>query len=258
MRIHGTACVIACVLAASPAAAQDTTEEARLAFEAGREAFANGRFGPALEYFDRAYALTQHPDILYDIGHTADRARQDARALEAFEAFLEARPESDERPAIETRMATLRRAIAERASTVEPETEPEAEADPEPLDAVVEESRSAPETPELPARSRQEGSTFGGWLTLGAGLGVAALGGALLGVAEVRASEVRSAQEGTPWPLVRDAHRDADSLGIAGGVLLGIGLTAAAVGSIVAVVLEMDSGIDVAVGPTHLSVRGSF
>lgn len=102
--------------AASPAGAEgpDRTEEAKALFNAGRSAFEAGRFGDALNYFEQSYAISKRPGLLYNIGISRDRMRDDERALEAYEAYLAAVPDASNRVEVETRAAAIRSALAER------------------------------------------------------------------------------------------------------------------------------------------------
>jgi tetratricopeptide (TPR) repeat protein len=100
----------------TPAADADRTEEAKALFAAGRAAFDAGRYADALDYFERAYAISKRPGLLYNIGITHDRARNDERAVEAYEAYLSALPEADNRTEVETRAAAIRAALATRRS----------------------------------------------------------------------------------------------------------------------------------------------
>ncbi|MEY4514197.1 MAG: hypothetical protein RLZZ450_6319, partial [Pseudomonadota bacterium] len=57
-----------------PAAAQapDAEAEARTVFEAGRNAYDRGRFDEALTHFERAYHLSGHYKLLFNIGRAAE------------------------------------------------------------------------------------------------------------------------------------------------------------------------------------------
>lgn len=98
----------------TPAPAADRTEEAKGLFTAGRAAFDSGRFNEALDYFQRSYAMSQRPELLYNIGIVHDRLRDDQRALDAFDAYLAAVPDAPNRQAVETRAAAIRNALAAR------------------------------------------------------------------------------------------------------------------------------------------------
>ncbi|MFK7984655.1 MAG: tol-pal system YbgF family protein [Sandaracinaceae bacterium] len=269
MRTCGTECVIlvAVLMGAASAAAQDearaseareareapisstaspndrSMDEGRVAFQAGRRAFETGRYAQALEDFERAYELTGHPDMLYNIGHTAERLRQDERALSAFEGYLDANPESPARGPIEARMAILRRAIENEQD--EPLPTREGEAAPLPVQEFVVIQAPAPSEPS-PV----------GWVLTGVGAAVALTGVGFLVGAEVRAGEVRGADDGALWPTLEQAYADANNFAIAGGVLAGVGAATAALGLVLALTAEGDQ--EVAVGPGGVQVRGRF
>ena len=105
---------------ASSAEAQTTAdEEARALFEAGRLAFSRGRYEQALGHFQEAYELSHRSALLYNIGTTLDRLRRDEEAIEAFEQFLEAEPDSQYAAEVEERVRILR-------ANAEPDLSPEA------------------------------------------------------------------------------------------------------------------------------------
>jgi len=86
--------------------------DARRMFEAGREAYGAGAFEAAFELFERAYALSPRPQLLYNIGQSADRMRDDEAALTYFERYLEAVPEGPHAAAVRARVLTLREVLA--------------------------------------------------------------------------------------------------------------------------------------------------
>lgn len=87
-------------------------QEARDVFGRGRDAYARGDYASALEDFQRSYELSQRPELLFNIGQAADRLRRDREAVEAFEGYLQAIPETDRRVEVEARLAILREQIA--------------------------------------------------------------------------------------------------------------------------------------------------
>ncbi len=222
-------------------------EEARGLFEAGTAAFAAGRYESALDYFERAYELTGLPELLYNIGQSADRLRRDERALEAFRAYLEATPEAEDRAAVEARIAALERTVAERR------------ADAEARALAEEEARRARGEPSPRGEGAPAAPDPAGWFVAGAGALAAIAGVALLALADQRAGEVRAAEEGTPWVDVASAYADSESFSIAGGALLGAGAAAVAIGLVWGVVeLSAPGRAEVAVGPGRLVLRGRF
>ncbi len=98
---------------AAPAAA-DRTDEAKGLFVAARAAFDAGRYTDALDYFERSFALSKRPELLYNIGIVRDRLRDDERALEAYDAYLAALPNAPNRVEVEKRAAAIRAALAAR------------------------------------------------------------------------------------------------------------------------------------------------
>lgn len=98
---------------APPAAAQDSTAEARHEFELGTAAYEEGRFEEALERFERSYELVGTAELMFNIASAADRLRRDELALEWYERYVAASPESDERTHVEGRIAALRASLEE-------------------------------------------------------------------------------------------------------------------------------------------------
>ncbi|HEX2677856.1 MAG TPA: tetratricopeptide repeat protein [Polyangiales bacterium] len=117
--VGSTAAAQARFAATDDAETRAAEAEAKQAFQEGRRAFDDGRFGDALSAFHRAYALTGHSALLFDIALAADRLRDDPAALDAFERYLQANPGAADREQIEQRIAALRRAVARRSATSE-------------------------------------------------------------------------------------------------------------------------------------------
>ncbi len=87
-------------------------DEAREVFERGRAAYARGEYEGALAAFQEAYELSERPELLYNIGQTADRLRRDREALEAFDGYLAALPDAPNRAEVDARARVLREQIA--------------------------------------------------------------------------------------------------------------------------------------------------
>jgi tetratricopeptide (TPR) repeat protein len=107
------------LLVASPAFAQqsDVDAEAQATFQAGLIAYEAGRYQSALDNFERAYELSQRPALLYNVGLAAERLRNDARAVSAYERFLVEVPDAPNADQVRARLDVLRRSIAEREET---------------------------------------------------------------------------------------------------------------------------------------------
>jgi len=82
--------------------------QARRLFEQGREAYSDGRYRDAWAYFHEAYQLSGRPELLFNIGQTADRLGQEGDALRAFSMYLERLPAAPNRKDVENRVHALR------------------------------------------------------------------------------------------------------------------------------------------------------
>jgi hypothetical protein len=244
-------------------------DEARMLHGAGAAAYEGGRYDEALEHFQRAYALSGRVELLYNIATAAERARQDALALEAYEKFLKAVPRAPVRDRVETRIRQLRREIeraaaaqaekeariaeAERAAEaarVEAERAAEAaraEAERAAEAARAEAARSEAEraaaaraeaaAPSEAGRITRDDSTDGSkpprgvmpYVLLGAGAAVAVAGGVMLGIGLADKAQVENPPEGS-----RDWREDSASRDARGPALLTTGVLALPVGVLTA------------------------
>ena len=82
--------------------------QARRLFEQGREAYSDGRYRDAWAYFHEAYQLSGRPELLFNIGQTADRLGQEGDALRAFNMYLERLPAAPNRKDVQNRVRALR------------------------------------------------------------------------------------------------------------------------------------------------------
>lgn len=247
----GLMCLTIVASSSTGADAQSTRqdEEARTLFSLGSTAYDEGRFADALDYFQRAYDLSQRPQLLFNVGQAADRLRQDRRALEAFEAFLAAVPNAPQREAIVARVAILRASIerAEAAPAAPPAVEPPAPVvAPEPVPVPVDDGRSA-----VP-----------GVVIASGGGAVLVVGVVFLALGMGDANDVEGAPDGTPFADVADAYDRAPTRITVGSILAGVGLAATATG----IVLAARSGrrdddraaLELRATPGGLLLRGSF
>ncbi len=184
-------CLLACLLFVGsvglpvPGAAQagaivtSSDVEARSAFEEGTAAYDLGRFEEARIAFERAYALSPRPKLLFNIGRSAEGDAQYARALSAYEGYLAALPGAENRPFVESRIAKLRTLVPAAAVPTAPPTVPtplpatQLPVDVAPVGMAPVAAASAPHEAERPARSRKRAWLWGiaGAVVLGAGVG---------------------------------------------------------------------------------------
>lgn len=210
-------------------AAQDARDsEAHGLYMAGEAAYEDGRFEDALRYFQQSYELSPRPQLLYNIGQAADRARMDDVALDALRRYLGSSVEiaDEERRRIEARAQALEAAIARRTETVtttEPEPEPTvAEPEPEPEPTVEPE----PTTP-------SSGPDGAGLALLIAGGAVAVGGAILLGVGAPDTGALANPRDGETFGAAQSRQDTGSALVAAGIAGLGVGAGLAIIGAVI-------------------------
>lgn len=201
--------VSAFLVAPRSARADETTEkQAYSLFERGEAAYESGRFDEAIALLSESYKLKPEPVLLYNLGRAYEGIGDLAAAARHYEQFIAANPTTPDRGALEHRIATLRRQLAER----------------EALRRAERTERNRP-PPDVPTRARP--SVFP-WIV--AGVGVASLGtGGVLGLMARNKHD-----DAVSTPTYIEAERlqsDASSLAttanvflIAGGVVLALGV----------------------------------
>ncbi len=173
-------------------------QEARRHFLAGRDAYREGRYESALRHFEKSYELSGRPGLLWNIATAADRLRRTDRAIEAFELFLAAQPDSELRPQVEARLRVLREERSRLRWQQEQERQREAEVRrlreevrrkeaearererrlrEEEMRRLREERERAALAQAPPKAEREGGST---WVWFGVGLGAAAVAGGVV------------------------------------------------------------------------------
>lgn len=243
-----TAAFSMCFALAAPAGAQEGVDEARGAFEAGQAAYRAGRFPEALQYFERAYELTEEPDLLYNIATVHDRLRHDREALDAYRAYLEARPAAEDRANIEARVEVLEAAVATAETAPPVETEPdEPEVTPEDTPPVDVEPQPGPTSDAGP----------GPWILVGVGGAVAVAGAVLLGLTASDLDTVQSA-DGVPFSDIRDAYDRVPILSTSGFVAIGVGAALLAAGVGWAIAGGGDGSTQVTLTPGGVALGGRF
>lgn len=225
------AALVALTPAASAEAQSERDAEARGLFDAGESAYDAGRFADAERYFRESYELSGRAELLYNLALSAEQARHDQAAIDAYRAFLEALPSSTRAPRARTRLAALEQMVANGGAR-----------------------------PDAPSGGGGGGPNVGGIALLAVGGAVTILGAVLVGLAAADVASVENATRGTAWADVSDAYDRSEALSIVGFVLLGVGVATAAVG---VVLLAMGGGDDEAaaelrIGPGGLSLQGSF
>lgn len=90
----------------------DDRSEAKRAFDDGLEAVAAGKYGSAVESFERAYDLQPHPVTLFNLALALEKAGRRPEAWSLFEAVLEVVESDTERREVRQHLRTLEPEIA--------------------------------------------------------------------------------------------------------------------------------------------------
>ena len=85
----------------------DSDAPARARFARGRDAYEHGDFAVALDAFQAAYALSQNPKLLYNVGLASQKLGLVTEAVAAFEGYL-AWGQGDRGEEVRGRVAALR------------------------------------------------------------------------------------------------------------------------------------------------------
>jgi len=229
--------------AATSAAAQDSRDdEARALFDAGEIAYSDGRFEDAEGYFRRSYELSGRTELLYNLGLSAEQARHDEAALEAYRGFVGGLPTSERADRARTRIATIEARLGDGGGGSG--------------------TAGSGSTGGLSdgGGGGSDGGMIGGVVLVGFGAAAAITGAVLVGLAAADVSSVESAERGTSWSGVSDAYERSEPISVAGFVLLGVGVAAAALGVVLTVSGDNGSGesAQLRVGPGSLSLEGTF
>lgn len=252
-----TAPILAAVVAAPEAAAQQPSAEAIAAFEEGQRRFAEADYEEALASFRHAYELQPAPELHYNIGLSYLRLDRYEEAIEAFERYLsEADP--PDRADVEVIISDARDRLEARRAPAPSEAPPPAQTTVDPADGGSSPPGFRP-------------YVVGGGITLGLGLAVGIAGGAGFGaVVADRNEKIREFNRGNPRDLSRqealDLQNDANNFETLQYVAIGLGSAAAVAGAVVLGIgiRRRNAGRTAAVGPwmgpglAGLTWRGSF
>lgn len=224
-------------------------EAAKKAFAVGTRAYGEGDFDTALHEFRRAYELTESPDLLYNIATVSDRMRLDEQALEAYEGYLSARPNSVDREHVASRIDILREAIEARRQA---EIDAEIEARKAAIEAAARVKAERPLT-------QYVGPGPGPWITIGTGGATLVAGAILFGLGQRDQNAVENAPSGSSYSTVQEQADRGPRRTKAGIALMSVG-GAAVVGGLV---WQLTGGHEeampeISIGPTGISVKGRF
>lgn len=224
--------------AAAQPADPDGDPLARNHFASGRAYYDRGRYEEAIVEFQRAYELSPHPELLYNLYLAHQNLGHRAEAIDALSRYLAERP--DERPELRERLRAMRERLEQ-----EPEPTREPAPSPEPTPAP----RAAPAP-----RGDPGGTPTGAVVSLIAGgVGLLAFGafGSLALVEDGRLAGDCGADVGATC-----TEDDLDTLhtyALIADVSLGVGLVAGAIG----LIWLLTGGDDGAEAPLALGPHGA-
>jgi tetratricopeptide (TPR) repeat protein len=232
MAIALAGCLGPAAAAAQDEPADDPQAEALRLFEESKVAYREGRFDDAVSLLTEAHQLFPEPVLLYNLGRALEGAGEYARAVEAYDEYLEIAGDIPDRGAIEGRVVTLRREIATRAR--------------------LERLESTRRPPRPPPRERERASAVP-WIVAavgGAGIAVGGVFGVLaLSSHDDAESAPSQAETETLQADAEDRALIANVAFAAGGAVLAIGVVWGLVD-----VLTLDSeSIAVAIGPSSIA-----
>jgi tetratricopeptide (TPR) repeat protein len=225
-------------------AQQEDVEAARQHFTRGRRLFDLQHYLDAAREYEQAYELRDDPALLFNIGQAYRLGGEYAKAVGAYKAYLRRAPKAKNRVDVEARINDLQQLIVAQSHTREaPPTGPENLSGDMTTPPVEEAKPAATAKPEEtatvavppPQRSQvdrnagREKRLWGLGLMAG-GVAVLVTGAALVGVAYSTQHLYNNPPAGTRFDPSAQSRMRAEQA--AGGVLLGVGIGAAATGAV--------------------------
>jgi len=210
------AAVVVALTATSAAYADDPKAEkdALALFEQSKVAYREGRFDEAIDLLKKAYAIHAEPVLLYNLARAYEGVGNFEEAIDAYERYLKDATEIADRPAIEQRVAGLRRSVDEKSRLARERDEAKR----------AQTARAAP----APAHEARQPSVLP-WALAGVG-GATAIAGGVLGILALGKHD--DADAARSQVDARAAQDRAEGLGlgatvafVAGGAIAGAGIT---------------------------------
>jgi tetratricopeptide (TPR) repeat protein len=167
--------------ATAEVAASADDEVARGLFQAGKAAYQAGKYADALDFFEQAHARSGRPALLFNIAQSAERVRQDQKALEMFRAYLTQVPDAENRVEVEARIKQLEQWVAEQNKEAAP-VAPIAVA-PTPAETAEQAPASPPNDPAYTESNSSDGAPVTEKWWFWTGIGAVVVGGTAVALA---------------------------------------------------------------------------
>jgi tetratricopeptide (TPR) repeat protein len=199
---------------AQPPTKTDDQQQALRLFEQGKQAYREGRFEDSVKLLEQAFALVPEPVLLYNLARAHEGTGNFPSAIEAYERYLKSEQEIPDRGAIEQKLTSLKRTVAERERLAKER------------DEALQKKEAAPEPRLEPPPSQL---TPWPWLVASVGAGGLVSGGVLgsLALSKNDEAEVAPSQQ-QAFDLRSSAESFATAstaLFVIGGVVLAGGVT---------------------------------
>lgn len=239
--------VLLAVLLAAPLARAES--EAERLYNGGQQAYEALRYDDALVAWEKSYALSKLPALLFNIAQ-AQRLRGKpgdcTKATANYRKFISLAPKSTERP-------TAEGFLAELAPCVEQEARPQPAPSPAPQAVTPSPSTSEPVAPPVREGSAGKGKRFAGYAVGGAGVALVVTGVYFGAKARRLGDEVsEDCADGCDWNLVKDKDAEGKSAETTQYVLYGVGAAVIVAGGVLWWMGNKEAkSTTVAVTPTH-------
>lgn len=239
-------------LMAGPVAAQPSESNdqiARAHFQAATGYFDTGDYESALREFERAYALTQYSQLLYNLYACHERLGQLQPAITRLEQYLQASPDAPNRAALQERLVNLRRRYeTQRSGGTAQQSEdppPTLMTHPETGEPVVEGQVTSPAATDVDEPDESDSASGGGNGPAIAMFGVAGAGVVTFAVAGLM---TRSEDRALARTCGRDGPRDCSDAEVRGlrrrSITADVGLSIGVVSGVIGLVLLLVQGDD--------------
>lgn len=122
-----------CAVTGTSWADDSDDEKAREAYYVGDNHYAAGRYEEALEYFEKAYALSKRPQLLYNIANAYERMGDYQAAADYLRRYLRS-PEADDVSSVRERIRRLEMNAEAKRKELQAAGEPEPKSNKPPAD----------------------------------------------------------------------------------------------------------------------------
>ena len=107
-----------------PQPSQEEVDVAKRHFESGVDFFQRGNYTAARAEFEAAYALTKYPQLLFNLGKTAEKLNLTADAVRYLEGYLASNPSEADVIEVRAKLVELRKHPGAPAPTAQPTAAP--------------------------------------------------------------------------------------------------------------------------------------